>query len=1048
MKTIQIPGLLCMFILLAASCTRTAHPGTDQPVADGRSLLELIQDPPSSYRSAPLWDWNEKITREDIEFQMNRFHEQGLGGVFVHPRPGLVTEYLSDDWHELFRFTVDVAKRLGMKVWIYDENSYPSGFAGGHVAARHPDSYRNGTGLGVKITGDLADTAGLVVESIIEKPSPDEGSGLLTYYIFYRTYPNASWWTGGYPYVDLLYPGVADTFLRITMEGYEKYSGSEFGTTMPGVFTDEPNLPAAKGPGTILRWTPDLFERFEERWGYRLEPHLDAFIEETGEWRQVRHNYHVLLLELFLDRWFIPWFDYTEDKGLLWTGHYWEHGWPYPTEGIDELAFYMYHQMPGVDMLGRSYCSDGLCQQFGNTRAIRELASAANQRGWIRRLSETYGGAGWQISFEELKRLADWQGVLGVNFVNQHLSYYSMLGVRKFDYPPSFSYQEPWWTNYRIMGDYLGRISLAMSAGEQINEVMVLQPNTSAWMYYTDRYHDPRIMELSKSFKAFVQFLEESHCEYDLGSEQVMQRFGKVTAKGLNILARTYSSLVIPAAMTNMDEAALTLIEQFLEAGHPVYCLSDSLDFIEGKASDRIRQLAARHPNLWKRLDASANEQIIAIFENQDCIIRQEPEAGGQLFHQRRILSDGQLLFLVNSSLDESASASISMRGRQLVEIDLLTGLPTAPPFETTGKMVTFDTDLPPAGSRLFLVNEKINRDIPAESNAGLLEMPEVKILPGPVTTVSRLSPNVLTLDYLSLETADFKLDEVYFMKAMYRLFEWSKLPTGNPWQHKIQYRQQYLGMDQFGDSTWFRVSYRFFVDESCEENLLNDISVVVERAHLWKVLLNGGELHAGEGKWWLDRHFPVFATGGKVVKGWNSIELAAPKMSVFAEIMPVYLLGDFSLQAADKGFILVKSVAPGEESWKNAGMPFYGDQVGYSQSFVLDEIEGRYEVVLGGWKGTVAEVWVNNHKAGILGWQPFRLDVTDHLIKGENSIEVRITGSLKNTLGYHHVVQSGWIDSPWSWNQGPDQQPPGEAYQFLEYGLYGGFTLEQIVSR
>jgi len=122
-------------------------------------------------------------------------------------------------------------------------------------------------------------------------------------------------------------------------------------------------------------------------------------------------------------------------------------------------------------MLGNRLDTAGLGKQFGNDRAIRELRSAANQAGRIRTLSETYGGGGWEMNFEEQKRLVDWQCVLGVNFVNQHLSYYSLNGVRKFDYPPSFSYHEPWWEHYKLMGDYIGRVSMAMSAGEQIKNM-------------------------------------------------------------------------------------------------------------------------------------------------------------------------------------------------------------------------------------------------------------------------------------------------------------------------------------------------------------------------------------------------------------------------------------------------------------------------------------------------------------------------------------------------------------------------------------------------
>ena len=123
-------------------------------------LKEWLVDPPSEYRSAPLWDWNDQVTKEGIAFQLQEFKKAGIGGVFVHPRPGLITEYLSEDWHQLFDYAVQKGKELGLLVWIYDENSYPSGFAGGHVPAEMPDSYEHGTGLSVEVQDVLnpADT--------------------------------------------------------------------------------------------------------------------------------------------------------------------------------------------------------------------------------------------------------------------------------------------------------------------------------------------------------------------------------------------------------------------------------------------------------------------------------------------------------------------------------------------------------------------------------------------------------------------------------------------------------------------------------------------------------------------------------------------------------------------------------------------------------------------------------------------------------------------------------------------------------------------------
>lgn len=85
------------------------------------------------------------------------FKDAGCGGAFIHPRPGMITEYMSDEWHSLYRYAVDKGKEIGLDIWIYDENSYPSGFAGGHVPEEMPESYNQGQGLALTKTDLLPD---------------------------------------------------------------------------------------------------------------------------------------------------------------------------------------------------------------------------------------------------------------------------------------------------------------------------------------------------------------------------------------------------------------------------------------------------------------------------------------------------------------------------------------------------------------------------------------------------------------------------------------------------------------------------------------------------------------------------------------------------------------------------------------------------------------------------------------------------------------------------------------------------------------------------
>lgn len=66
----------------------------------------------------------------------------GMGGFFMHSREGLETPYLSPEWMDCIRQTVQAAKEAGMNAWLYDEDRWPSGFAGGRVPAAGGDAFR------------------------------------------------------------------------------------------------------------------------------------------------------------------------------------------------------------------------------------------------------------------------------------------------------------------------------------------------------------------------------------------------------------------------------------------------------------------------------------------------------------------------------------------------------------------------------------------------------------------------------------------------------------------------------------------------------------------------------------------------------------------------------------------------------------------------------------------------------------------------------------------------------------------------------------------
>ncbi len=1042
------PRILVIAIVLPLlfSCNRAPDKKPEDTLT---TFTGRFADPPAEYRAIPFWVWNEKISADGIDFQLEKFKEAGIGGVFVHPRPGLITEYLSDEWHTLFDHAVRKGKELGMQVWIYDENSYPSGFAGGKVPAQMPDSYRHGAGLALDIQPVLktfpADTTEVILrrEGDRFKDVTKEAKQLIgqqgPWYVYRKTYPGKSWWYGGFSYVDLLYPGVTQKFLDITMKGYEARNRGDFGSTLAGVFTDEPNLEAALSDGAVMRWTPDLWEAFQKRWGYDLRTSLPSLTDETGNWRKVRHDYYELLLELFIDRWSKPWFEYCRASGLTWTGHYWEHGWPVPTDGIDELAFYTWHQMPGVDMLGFRLDSAGLGGQFGNDRAIRELLSAANQAGWKRTMSETYGGGGWDMPFSEQKRLADWQFALGVNCVNLCLSFYSLNGVRKFDYPLSFTYHEPWWKEYRWMAGYLGRISMAMASGEQINKTIVLQPNTSAWMYFSRQKGNTRLAEIRDGFKKFVYQLEQRQVEYDLGSENVIRQMSHVAGGRLVVGKRDYDLVVIPAEMDNIDAFTLALLTEYMGSGGRVLTFRETVPLVDGEPSAAVADLVKRYGKLWTVADGADDPAALELLIRPGFTMADHSQ-NGTLYHQRRVFADGQLLFVANPNKTQPAEATVTIAGKYAARLDALTGRIYRYPARSDKEGIAFDIRLEPAGSALFAITGSRMGEPEEKPVTGLWREAETT---GPMQ-VRRESDNVLVMDYLDLKTPWSENKDIHFMEAAIGLYKEYGLEMGNPWQHKIQYEKRYLGMDSlFEGKPGFTATYRFRLKEDLSPEAMNRIRAVAERPGLWELSINGHAVGPTAGEYWTDREFAVYAVGPYLKPGDNMLTLKAPRMHILAEIMPVYLLGDFLVKPADRGFEITGGSIAAAGSWLQAGLPFYPGKVSYTLNFKpLEERQMSYRVVMPEWNGVVAEVAVNGKSAGIIAFPGDEPDVTALLRPGGNDITVTVSGSLKNSFGPFHDRSDTWIIGPHSWIRAPGHQPPGQSYYLNDYGLKGPFRL------
>jgi hypothetical protein len=1000
---------------------------------DSAHVKKLFRDPPRAYSTGPLWVWNDMLTDEQIRSTMRDLAGQKVKQVWVHPRPGLMTPYLSEEWFHLWQVALDEAKRLDMNVWIYDENSYPSGFAGGWVPELMPEARGRGLQLTKAKTPPKWNDSLLAVyrfdgdkaENISAKVKAGEVSGEGRYLVASIVRAVNQPWNADRCYVDLMYPGVTEKFLDVTLEPYRKHFGKEFGKRIPGSFTDEPELRPAGG----LPWTPDLPEQFQKRWDYDLIENLPSLAAEIGDWRRVRHNYYQTLLDLFIARWGKPYFEYCAKHNLEFTGHYWEHAWPDCQSVPDNMAMSAWQQRPGIDTLMNQY-AENTHAQFGNVRACREVSSLANQFG-RRTLVELYGAGGWDLRFEDMKRIGDWLEVLGVDTLNQHLSYVTIRGARKRDHPQSFSYHEPWWDAYHVSAGYFARLTAALTQGEQINRVLVIEPTTTAWMY---QGNEAKLKELGDSFFKLLMSLESAQVEYDLGCENVLADHGSITGKQLKVGRRAYDVVVIPPTTENLNAKTWELLYLYLQAGGQLLSCAQAVERCDGKIDASPARMVVSNER-WQKVDAAELPALLMRRQLQEAvtIVARTGEDKGILFHHRRQLRDGELLFLVNTSIESPSRGTVISSLRGIEKWDVQSGETESYPFIRNGGKITADFELPPSGSLLLFLSGKPLKPAPEPAETAT-------VLPatGAVET-QRIEPNVLTLDYVDVTAGGETKSNVYFYQAQQFAFRKNGMER-NPWDSAVQFKDEIISKT-FAPDSGFTARYKFTIEGAVPANL----AIVIERPDLYSITCNGQPVTSKPGDWWLDKSFGRIPIMAAARIGENVVTIQAQPLTVWHELEPAYVLGDFTLKSTDSGFVITLDRTLPLGAWNKLGHPFYATGVAYRQRFNVGTPDGKYLVSLPKWYGSVAKVSVNGKAAGYIDAPPWQCDVTKQIKRGDNSIEVTVIGTLKNTLGPHHGKPALGAAWPHAFQVGPASgPPPGESYSTVGYGLFEPFRLEQ----
>lgn len=115
---------------------------------------------------------------------------------------------------------------------------------------------------------------------------------------------------------------------------------------------------------------------------------------------------------------------------------------------------------------------------------VKQVQSAVRQYGRKGGVSELYGVTNWDFDFRGHKAQGDWQAAMGITVRVPHLSWVSMKGSAKRDYPASINYQSPWYEEYPYIENHFARLSTVLTRGNSIVDVGVIHPIESYWLHY------------------------------------------------------------------------------------------------------------------------------------------------------------------------------------------------------------------------------------------------------------------------------------------------------------------------------------------------------------------------------------------------------------------------------------------------------------------------------------------------------------------------------------------------------------------------------------
>ena len=987
----------------------------------------------------PFWLFNDGAPVEERIRYLRACRKGGIRALAMHCRSGNLIPYASDTWYSTLKTLVAEAARLDMKLWLYDEDPFPSGAAGGQVMAQRKDLKAMqlvrcvpppglATGQLWEISEQPVVWAGLVP---LERPlqtrdlTPSVGTIRRDWFVtpwdsrhYYPATPafpcvrgdairqvyalrvppvppgyglmailrqlcgvEGSW--GSLP--DCLHPDTFPTFQELSLAPYRRWMGGEFGRTIPGIFTDE-----AK-PHGFWPVTAGMFGLFRQAKGFDLTPRLYQLFGEplSNEYVETRLALREWVAGRFLDVFMAPYRDWCDANGLCLVGHMSPEDDPVAEAGCLGSVMPLMKKLhcPGTDLIA----------PFVGNRATPAVNLGSLRAGSIRAqtraaaaVAETFGLFDWDTTTAKCHQVAAWHKVLGIDRFFVHGFFQSVEGVVAHEAPPDYGPKTPIFAGMVELNRWTTGVEAILDGARDRVGVAVLNSLSSYWDLAPGMDTSPHEKLRDALWQTLLACLR-TQVGIHLADEADVAKAG-VSSHTLRVGACRYHTLLIPA-LTRMPRKAFETIAQAAAMGVKVFWFGGG----PGQIVEPGGQVRAR-PVLPGCVEAMMQPSEAWCRANMVPSVRVRGAGSGECYVRRFRRRRGTDEWLLAVNVSETAlQLSLAGEGKSRWVPEQLDGV-VKPEGSTSVWRV------PAGGNGLFRLEHGHRGRMPDGASA-----PTLPRLPtGANRVFRRLEVNRVRLDRPEIQ-CDGVTTRVWDSPRPY----WQI--GGN--YHAERMISQFVGdvpvLSRAAGST-LNYGFTFEVAGAIDVPVLVCDPRCARGA--FTVFFNGHPL-GGVRRFPRDSTRPLRLALTGCGPGKNRVELRFQTRSAMDGLLAqLFLEGDFNVDQRRAGVTLSPPLPRDSRlGWQRAGLPHYmgGGVYEWGHRFSADEAGEEWAIEIDQVVDS-AELYLNGRSLGRRAWAPWCWTLKG-LKAGGNAFELRVhgTGGNLRKLNYPNQPQ-GWIGHAW----------------------------------